>query len=148
MTGGLGLAQAGGSVAPMDAREHGIAPLDELLGIEYPSDGPDPATASLAVRDELLQPFGIVHGGVLAAIAESVCSRATWLALRDQDLLAFGQSNAISFLRPISAGTIHASARPRHQGRTTWVWDVEISDDEQRLCAVARLTIAVRPERS
>jgi uncharacterized protein (TIGR00369 family) len=54
-------------------------------------------------------------------------------------------SNQTSFLRPITAGTIHAEARCRHRGRTTWVWDVDFTDDEGRLCALSRVTIAVRP---
>jgi uncharacterized protein (TIGR00369 family) len=58
-----------------------------------------------------------------------------------------GLANSTSFLRPILAGTIHASARPFHRGRTTWLWDVEITDDEGRLCATTRMTIAVRRPR-
>ena len=57
---------------------------------------------------------------------------------------AQGLSNQTSFLRPIVDGTIHATARRRHRGRTTWVWEVEITDDRQRLCALVRMTIAVR----
>jgi uncharacterized protein (TIGR00369 family) len=56
-----------------------------------------------------------------------------------------GLSNSTSFLRPIGAGNIHALATRRHRGRTTWVWDVDMSDDEGRLCATSRVTIAVRP---
>ena len=57
-----------------------------------------------------------------------------------------GQSNSATFLRPISRGAIFATARRRHKGRTSWVWDVEITDDDDRLCAMVRMTIAVRPE--
>ena len=56
-------------------------------------------------------------------------------------------SNESSFLRPVREGTIHATARRRHRGRTTWVWDVELADDEGRLCALSRVTVAVRPLR-
>jgi uncharacterized protein (TIGR00369 family) len=56
-----------------------------------------------------------------------------------------GQANDTTFLRPISDGQINATAHPRHRGRTTWVWDVEIADDEGRVCALSRMTIAVRP---
>jgi uncharacterized protein (TIGR00369 family) len=87
----------------------------------------------------------LVHGGVFASIAESIASFATWLAVRDDGFSAQGLSNQTSFLRPILDGTIHAIARRRHRGRTTWVWEVEISDDAQRLCALVRMTIAVRP---
>ena len=58
---------------------------------------------------------------------------------------AQGLANQTSFLRPILAGTVHAVARRRHRGRTTWVWEVEMTDDEDRLCALVRMTIAVRP---
>ena len=59
--------------------------------------------------------------------------------------VAQGLSNHTSFLRPILAGTVNATARRVHRGRTTWVWEVEISDDEGRLCALSRVTMAVRP---
>jgi uncharacterized protein (TIGR00369 family) len=59
-----------------------------------------------------------------------------------------GLANQTSFMRPITTGTIHAEARVLHRGRTTWVWDVHISDDQGRLCAVTRMTIAVRERRT
>jgi 1,4-dihydroxy-2-naphthoyl-CoA hydrolase len=101
--------------------------------------------ARVPVRPELLQPFGIVHGGVYASIAESLASIGTFLAVYEQGMAAMGQANATNFLRPVSAGTIHADARARHRGRTSWVWDVDCTDDEERLCATSRVTIAVRP---
>jgi len=58
---------------------------------------------------------------------------------------AMGQSNATSFLRPVREGTVRARARRVHAGRTTWVWNVDLTDDDERLCAVSRVTIAVRP---
>ena len=60
-------------------------------------------------------------------------------------MVAIGQSNQATFLRPIADGHVNADARPRHRGRTTWIWDCEITDDEGRLCALVRMTIAVRP---
>jgi uncharacterized protein (TIGR00369 family) len=85
-----------------------------------------------------------VHGGVFASIAESICSFATWGAVQPGGQSAQGLSNQTSFLRPITGGTIHATARRRHRGRTTWVWEVDITDDEARLCALVRMTVAVR----
>jgi 1,4-dihydroxy-2-naphthoyl-CoA hydrolase len=86
-----------------------------------------------------------VHGGVLASMAESMTTIATYFAVQGDGSTAQGLANQTSFLRPILSGTIHAVARRRHRGRTTWVWEVEISDDEGRLCALVRMTIAVRP---
>ena len=126
----------------------GPAHLAELLGIEIVDPGPDPALARLPVTPGVCQPFGIVHGGALAALAETICSLATYEAVRGDGMLAMGQSNQASFLRPIRAGTVHAEARPRHRGRTTWIWDTEIADDDGRLCSLVRMTVAVRPGRA
>jgi uncharacterized protein (TIGR00369 family) len=102
------------------------------------------ARAHVDVQPHHKQPAGLVHGGVFASIAESLTSMATWSAVRADGLSAQGLSNQTSFLRPILDGTIHAVAKARHRGRTTWVWEVEISDDQGRLCALVRMTIAVR----
>ena len=58
---------------------------------------------------------------------------------------AVGQSNHTSFLRPVADGSILAEGRPRHRGRTSWIWDVDFTDDDGRLCAISRVTLAVRP---
>jgi len=118
--------------------------LGELIGLEYLDASPDEVRARVAVSDDIRQPVGLVHGGVYPAIAESMCSAATWLAVRDDGMAAMGQSNSATLLRPITKGHVNAVARPRHRGRTTWVWDVEVTDDEDRMCALIRMTIAVR----
>ena len=122
--------------------------FDGLYGLEIHAMTEDEVIAQVPVRDDLKQPAGLVHGGVFASIAESITSIGTWMAVEPDGLVAQGLSNQTSFLRPILEGTIHAVARRRHRGRTTWVWEVEISDDQQRLCALVRMTIAVRPART
>lgn len=119
--------------------------FDGLYGLEIHAMSDDEVRGEVPVRDDLCQPAGLVHGGVFASIAESMASMGTWFAVRGDGMTAQGLSNQTSFLRPILEGTIHATARRRHKGRTTWVWEVDISDDEQRLCALVRMTIAVRP---
>jgi uncharacterized protein (TIGR00369 family) len=121
--------------------------FDDLIGTEWLDLGPDEARARIAVRDHHKQPLGLVHGGVFATLAESICSAATYGAVADDGMVAMGQSNSTSFLRGVTEGHINALARPRHRGRTTWVWDVELNDDSDRLCALVRVTIAVRPRR-
>ena len=119
--------------------------FDGLYGLEVLAFSDEEVTAQVRVRDEIKQPAGLVHGGVFASIAESITSIATWVAVSGAGQTAQGLSNQTSFLRPIVDGTIHAVARRRHRGRTTWVWEVEITDDQARLCALVRMTIAVRP---
>ncbi|HTX30000.1 MAG TPA: PaaI family thioesterase [Solirubrobacteraceae bacterium] len=118
--------------------------FDRLYGLELLDLDPDRARARVRVRDELKQPFGLVHGGVFAAIAESLASIATGVAVREENRIAMGLSNQTSFLRPITEGTIHAAAVAKHRGRTTWVWEVEMTDDAGRLCVLSRMTVAVR----
>jgi uncharacterized protein (TIGR00369 family) len=122
--------------------------LGDLIGLEYLETTPDAVRARVEVTDDVRQQAGLVHGGVFAAMAESMCSAATWAAVRDDGMAAMGQSNSATFIRPITEGHVNAAARPRHRGRTTWVWDVEITDDGDRLCALARVAVAVRPMRS
>jgi 1,4-dihydroxy-2-naphthoyl-CoA hydrolase len=118
--------------------------FDKLYGLEIVSVSDEEVRARVAVRDDLLQPAQLVHGGVFASMAESMTSLATSLAVHREGKTAMGQSNQTSFLRPIVGGTIHATGHRRHKGRTTWVWEVDISDDDGRLCALVRMTLAVR----
>ena len=127
-----------------DLRRHIDSGFDRLYGLEVTAAQDGFVEAHVDVRDELLQPAGLVHGGVFAAMAESLASLGTAVAVMNAGKVAMGLSNLTSFVRPITAGTIYAQARAQHRGRTTWVWEVQISDDAGRLCAVTRMTIAVR----
>lgn len=118
--------------------------FDGLYGLEILDLAPELAHARLAVRDDHKQPWGIVHGGVYAAMAESITSWATAAVVVPEGKIASGMSNQTSFLRPVSAGTITATAVRKHAGRTTWVWEVELVDEQGRLCALSRMTIAIR----
>lgn len=122
--------------------------FDQLYGLELVELDHERAVGTVAVREELRQPLGIVHGGIYAAIAESLASIATARAVAVEGKIAVGLSNHTSFLRSVSNGTIHAVARALHRGRTTWVWEVEVSDDRGGLCALTRVTLAVtkRPD--
>jgi uncharacterized protein (TIGR00369 family) len=119
--------------------------FDALYGLELLEVTDELVRGRVAVHDKVKQAFGLVHGGVLASIAETLASLGTAVVVMPEGMAAMGLSNNTSFMRPITAGTIHARASRRHRGRTTWIWDVEISDDDGRLCALTRMTIAVRP---
>jgi 1,4-dihydroxy-2-naphthoyl-CoA hydrolase len=121
--------------------EHGF---DGLYGLELLELTDEVVRGRVAVRDDLKQPAGLVHGGVYAAVAEALASFGTAVAVMPHGKLAMGLSNQTSFLRPITEGVIDAKATRKHRGRTTWVWEVEIFDDQARLCVLSRVTIAVR----
>jgi uncharacterized protein (TIGR00369 family) len=118
--------------------------LDATLGFALTDLGAERAHAHVEIDERHLQPFGVVHGGVYAALAETLASHATAAAVMSEGYVALGSSNLTSFLRPVAAGTIRAEAERLHRGRTTWVWDVRFTDSEGRLCATSRITVAVR----
>jgi 1,4-dihydroxy-2-naphthoyl-CoA hydrolase len=129
------------SPEPSPAVEQGF---DQRYGLAITQLGDGEVTGEVLVRDELKQPAGLIHGGVYAAIAESLAVAGTEAAVSAAGRIADGFATSTSFLRPITQGTIHAHARARHRGRTTWVWEVDITDDAGRLCVLARATVTVR----
>ena len=125
-----------------------VAPEESLagvLGFEHVEMGEERAIGRFTVASKHKQPFGIVHGGTYAALAEGLVSEATMRVVGPQGFVAQGMSQNLNFLRPVQEGAIEAVGVRRHRGRTTWVWDVDITDGQGRLCATSRLVIAVRP---
>jgi 1,4-dihydroxy-2-naphthoyl-CoA hydrolase len=129
-----------------------ILPVERTLvgaiGIEVIEHGDDVIRGRLPVQDRVRQPYGIVHGGAIAALAETLTSMATAIGVADDGRIAMGQEINASFMRPIADGHVNALCRVRRKGRTAWNWEVEITDDAGRLCALLRATIAVRERRA
>jgi uncharacterized protein (TIGR00369 family) len=121
--------------------------LNAVLGFSFELGEDDAVSGSFEVSDRVRQPFGIVHGGAYAALAETLASVGTYTAVAKDGMIAMGMSNNTTFLRALSSGTVKALALPIHRGSTTWVWDVTFSGDDGRTCAVSRVTIAVRQPR-
>lgn len=119
--------------------------LDGFLGLEWLELTDDSASVRFDVRDQLKQPWGLLHGGVYSAVAESIASIATVAAVWRDGLIGSGLSNCASFLRPVTAGTVHVTARLRGHDEREWLWGHEFRDDADRLCALVDVTIAVRP---
>jgi uncharacterized protein (TIGR00369 family) len=113
-----------------------ITGFDALYGLEVVTLGEEEATARVTVRDELRSSTGAVHGGVYGALAEGLASLATPGFVQ-------GLSTHATVVSPVREGMIHATARRRHRGRTTWVWEVELTGDDGGTCALVRTTVAV-----
>lgn len=113
--------------------------IDELIGLQFDRVDGDGVTASFEVKDELLQPYGFLHGGVLATVVETVgsVSGATWF-----DGPVVGTSNHTSFFRATRSGRLVARSTPIHRGKTQQVWDVDITDESGRLVAKGQLRLA------
>lgn len=124
--------------------------FDAVYGLELIDDGSSNGDGTIcgrvAIRDELRQQTGLLHGGVIAAVAEALASRGTWLGA-GEGMAVMGMSNETNFLRPLLEGHLNAVAVPRHRGRTRWLWEVQTRDDEERLCAITMVNIAIRPMR-
>lgn len=118
--------------------------LDKALGLVFDEIGRDLVRAHFPVTPMALQPFGIVHGGVYAVMGEAIASFGGHVRVTDDGRKAMGISNATSFIRPVHEGTVHGVGEIRHAGRTLHIWDVEMTDDEGKLCAVSRVTLAIR----
>jgi 1,4-dihydroxy-2-naphthoyl-CoA hydrolase len=115
-----------------------------LYGLELTDCTDSLVRGRVRVRDELTAVAGGVHGGVYSAISEALAARGTDAGVAAEGRVAVGLAHQTTTLHPVTGGTMHATAVRRHRGRTTWVWEVEIADDEGLRCAVARVTIAVR----
>lgn len=114
--------------------------FDTLLGLKVTAASGDGVSAELEVRPELLQPHGILHGGVLCSIVESVASvgASLWLGEADQ---VVGVSNSTDFLRASTSGTLTAVGVPIHRGRSQQLWAVEIRDASERLVAKGQVRL-------
>jgi uncharacterized protein (TIGR00369 family) len=130
---------------PLGGARIAAGTLDDVLGFELLESSADGCRARFDVETRVCQPFGLVHGGAYAALAETMVSHATQAVVSQDGHFALGQSNHTSFLRPVREGSVHAEGRARHRGRTSWIWEVDFTDDEGRLCAIARVALAVRP---
>ncbi|HEY3239268.1 MAG TPA: PaaI family thioesterase [Acidimicrobiia bacterium] len=118
-------------------------PFTQLLGIEISAYGPDEVRATLAWAPELCTSDGILHGGALMALADSLGGAVALINLPEGATGTATVSSATNFLRAVRGGTVHACARPLHRGRTTIVVDTELRDDDGRLVARVTQTQAV-----
>lgn len=117
--------------------------LMETLSIRYTDAGEGFLEATMPVDSRHLQPMGILHGGATAALAESVASAASGLALLGTGRKSVGLELGINHIRGVRDGTLTARADAVHLGRSTHLWQVRVSDERGRLVAMARLTMMV-----
>ena len=120
------------------------AGFDAVYGLELIECSDEVARGSIEVRDELRQVNGVVHGGVYAALADALAVRGTAAGVGPDGKVAVGLANHTTVLHPIAGGTLLATATRRHRGRTTWVWEIEMSDAAGRVCVAGRVTVAVK----
>ena len=124
-------------------QEHSRNTLAETIGIRVTEVGPDFLRATMPVNPKTHQPMGVLHGGASVALAETVGSLAATMCIDRTLYVCLGQEINANHLRPISSGTVTATARPFHIGKRSHVWSIEIRDEQEKLVCISRLTIAV-----
>ena len=120
------------------------------LGIEITAIGPDSMTASMPVDHRTIQRIGILHGGASLALAETVGSIAASYCVDRDRFIIVGQEINANHIRSVrnGEGSVHATAKPLHLGKTSQVWDIRIVNDAGKLVCVSRFTVAVLEKRS
>lgn len=114
-------------------------PFDRTLGLAFTRVSADAVEAEVPVSEHLLQPYGLVHGGVYASIVETLASTGAALTAMTRGQSTVGLENSTSFLQGTRSGTLRGRATPLHRGRRTQVWSVELRDDEGRVVSTGRV---------
>ncbi|MEM6335741.1 MAG: hotdog fold thioesterase [Bacteroidota bacterium] len=113
------------------------------LGMVVTEVGDDFIRATMPVDERTVQPMGLLHGGASVALAETLGSMAGFVVAGDGARVVGLEINA-NHVRAVRNGLVTGTARPLHLGRTTQVWDIRVTDSQDRLVCVSRLTLAVR----
>ncbi|MEN8965233.1 MAG: PaaI family thioesterase [Polaribacter sp.] len=114
--------------------------LMETLDIEYIDVGKDFLTAKMPVNSKVHQPYGQLHGGATAALAESVGSAASNFFIDNKTQFINGIQLSINHIKSKREGVVFATAKNIHKGRTTHLWEVTIVDEENKLISIAKMT--------
>ncbi|MCL6611970.1 MAG: hotdog fold thioesterase [Peptococcaceae bacterium] len=114
-----------------------------LLGIKAEHLSPDLVIMTMPVDSRTHQPLGLLHGGASVVLAETAASTGTYLNLDPKKQLPVGLEINANHLRPKRSGTVRARAVPLYKGRTTMVWEIRISDEEEKLVCISRCTMAI-----
>ncbi|QHW35136.1 hotdog fold thioesterase [Paenibacillus rhizovicinus] len=117
-----------------------------VLGMRITECTEERVVATMPVGPATRQYFGVLHGGASVALAETVASVGTYNLIDKETQLAVGMEINANHLRPKQDGIVTATATPLHKGRTTMVWDIKITDEEDRLICVSRCTVGVVPK--
>lgn len=113
------------------------------LGIEISAFGEDWIEATMPVDHRTTQPFGLLHGGISVALAETIGSLAGYLAI-EENKIAVGLDINAHHLRSVKQGIVTAKATPISLNRNIHVWQIDIRDEQDKLCCVSRLTLSIK----
>ncbi|MBU2996095.1 hotdog fold thioesterase [Cellulophaga baltica] len=114
--------------------------LMETLDITYTDVGENFLTAKMPVNSKVFQPDGVLHGGATVALAESVGSAASYIFLNGQEVTVRGLEISANHVKSVSEGFVYARAVIVHKGRTTQLWEIKVTDSNDNLISLCKLT--------
>lgn len=117
--------------------------LLDALGIEITLLEKGKVQARMPVDDRTRQPFGLLHGGASVALAETVASAGAYELVDKETQAVAGLEINANHVRPVKEGYVTAEGTILHQGKTTMVWEIKITDNQERLLCISRCTIAI-----
>ncbi len=117
--------------------------MSEPLGILFTEVGDGFMKATMPVNSNTHQPYGLLHGGASAALAETIGSVASWASIDREKQICVGIEINCNHVRGKKDGMVTATVTPLHVGATTHVWDIKITDERGKLVCISRLTVAV-----
>jgi len=133
--------QYGTTIEILNARS--INTMAEILDIQFTEIGDNYLKATMPVDSRTHQPYGLLHGGASAALAETVGSVASSLGIDIEKQICVGIEINCNHIRGKREGIVTATAEPLHIGASTHVWDIRIKDEKDRLICISRLTVAI-----
>ncbi|MCM3635606.1 hotdog fold thioesterase [Paenibacillus camelliae] len=119
----------------------------EALQIETVLLTPEKVICTMPVNERTRQPFGFLHGGASLVLAETVASIGAWASIDQENEVAMGMEINANHVRSVREGIVTAVGVPLHKGRKSAVWDIKITDEQDRLLCVSRCTVAISPKR-
>ncbi|WP_343746247.1 hotdog fold thioesterase [Chitinophaga sp.] len=128
--------------------ERGKSTMNEHLGMEFTEIGDNYLRIRMPVDHRTVQTYGILHGGASVALAETVGSIASTLVIDPATEICVGMEINANHVRSAREGYVHGTATPIHLGRRSHIWEIRITDDEQRLICICRHTVAVMDKTS
>ncbi|AIY14180.1 PaaI family thioesterase [Cellulophaga baltica] len=121
--------------------------LMETLDITYVDVGENFLVGKMPVTSKVFQPDGVLHGGAMVALAESVGSAASYIFLNAQEVTVRGLEISANHVKSIREGYVYAKAIIIHKGRTTQVWDIKLTDANDNLISICKLTTISLPKK-
>lgn len=113
------------------------------LGIVFSEIGDDFLAATMPINNKTMQPLGLLHGGISAALSETVGSSAANYCVDQVKEYCVGLDINANHIRAVKMGLVTAIAKPLHLGRSTQVWEIKITSEDHKLICISRLTMAV-----